>query len=280
MKKLITISATIIISLALLFTGCTAPPVSGLPNTVKTKLDTAIANWNTLYGTNVQADTAWTYEGTIDSTAELDTILDAILSADSAWLPDVDISDPSSATASLLDNVTGLDAQTISDWEDLVESLIQTGMHLVTIDWQKGTDTFTTICVTDDTDIIYDNMLSNAVMVEIKSKAKCFDYQISWLWGSERGRILVYLDCVCVEGQLVACLHTCTAYMSFGDAKVNCKVTKTEDCCYLDYSWAWATPLVTISVQTDNFTLQTSGIGSSGQGSGSCFCCCEEVVVD
>jgi hypothetical protein len=258
MKKLILISSVIIISLALLFTGCVAPPVSGLPNTVKTKLDTAIANWNTLYGTNVQADTAWTYEGTTD----------------------VDISDPSSATASLLDNVTGLDAQTISDWEDLVESLIQTGMHLVTISWQKGSVAFTTTCVTDDTDIIYDNILSNAVMVQTKSKAKCFDYVISWLWGNQRGNILVFLDCVCVEGQLIACLHTCTAYMTLGDAKVNCKVTKTEDCCYLDYSWAWATPLVTISVQTDNFTLQTSGIGSSGQGSGSCYCCCEEVVVD
>jgi len=280
MKKLIFISSVMIISLALLFAGCTAPPVSGLPNAVKTKLDTAIANWNTLYGTNVQADTAWTYEGTIDSTTELDTVLDEILSADSAWLPDVDINDPSAATAILLEDVVGLDSQTISDWEDLVESLIQTGMHLVTINWQKGTDTFTTTCVTDDTDIIYDNMLSNAVMVEIKSKAKCFDYVISWLWGSERGRILVYLDCVCVEGVIVACPYTCTAYMTLGDAKVNCKVTKTEDCCYLDYSWAWATPLVTISVQTDNFTLQTSGIGSSGQGSGSCFCCCEEAVVD
>ena len=279
MKKFILISIVLIISITLLFTGCTAPPVSGLPNTVKTKLDTAIANWNTLYGTNVQADTVWTYEGTIDSTSELDTVLDAILSADSAWLPDVDISDPSSATASLLDNVTGLDAQTISDWEDLVESLIQTGMHFVTINWQKGTDTFTTTCVTDDTNIIYDNMLSNAVMVETKSKAKCFDYVISWLWGSERGRIMVFLDCVCVEGHIVACPYTCTAYMTLGDAKVNCKVTKTEDCCYLDYSWAWASPLVTISVQTDNFTLQTSGIGSSGQGSGSCFCCCEEVEI-
>jgi hypothetical protein len=232
MKKFILISIVLIISITLLFTGCTAPPVSGLPNTVKTKLDTAIANWNTLYGTNVQADTVWTYE-----------------------------------------------AQTISDWEDLVESLIQTGMHFVTINWQKGTDTFTTTCVTDDTNIIYDNMLSNAVMVETKSKAKCFDYVISWLWGSERGRIMVFLDCVCVEGHIVACPYTCTAYMTLGDAKVNCKVTKTEDCCYLDYSWAWASPLVTISVQTDNFTLQTSGIGSSGQGSGSCFCCCEEVEI-
>jgi len=126
MKKLILISSVVVISLALLFTGCVAPPVSGLPNTVKTKLETAIDNWNTLYGTNVQA-TGWSYEGTIDSATELDTILDVILSADSAWLPDVNINDTSSATAVLLQNVTGLDAQTISDWEDLVESLIQTG---------------------------------------------------------------------------------------------------------------------------------------------------------
>jgi hypothetical protein len=147
-------------------------------------------------------------------------------------------------------------------------------MHIVTINWQKGTDTFTTTCVTNDTEIIYDNMLFNAVMVETKSKAKCFDYQISWLWGSERGRIIVNLDCVCIEGHIAACPYTCTAYMTLGDAKVNCKITQTENCCYLNYSWAWATPLVTITVQTDNFTLQTSGIGSSGQGSGSCYCCC------
>jgi len=279
MKKLILISLVLIISLALLFTGCVTTPVSGLPDTVKSKLDTAIANWNTLYGTNVQADPAWTYEGTIDSATELDTILDEILSSTSAWIPDIDINDTSSATAVLLQNVTGLDAQTISDWEDLVESLIQTGMHIVTINWQKGTDTFTTTCVTDDTDIIYDNMLSNAVMVEIKSKKKCFDYVIKWLWGSQRGNILVFLDCVCVEGHIVACPYTCTAYMTLGDAKVNCKITQTEDCCYLNYSWAWATPLVTISVQTDDFTLQTSGIGSSGQGNGSCYCCCEEIEV-
>ena len=279
MKKLILINSVVVICLALLFTGCVAPPVSGLPNTVKTKLETAIDNWNTLYGTNVQA-TGWSYEGTIDSATELDTILDVILSADSAWLPDANINDTSSATAVLLEDVVGLNSQTISGWEDLVESLIQTGMHLVTINWQKGTDTFTTTCVADDTDIIYDNMLSNAVMVEIKSKKKCFDYVISWLWGNQRGNILVFLDCVCVEGHISACPYTCTAYMTLGDAKVNCKITQTEDCCYLNYSWAWATPLVTISVQTDNFTLQTSGIGSSGQGSGSCFCCCEEAGVD
>jgi len=274
-KKLVFISLIITISFTVLFAGCVTPPVSGLPNAVKTKLETAIDNWNTLYGTNVQV-TGWSYQGTIDSTAELNTVLDAILSPDSAWLPDINIDDTSSATASLLADITGLDAQTISDWEDLVESLIQTGMHLVTINWQKGTETFTTTCVTDNTNIIYDNMLSNAVMVEAKSKTKCFDYQISWLWGSERGSIIVNLDCVCVEGHIVACPHTCTAYMTLGDAKVNCKITKTENCCFLNYSWAWATPLVTITVQTDNFTLQTSGIGSSGQGSGSCYCCCEE----
>ena len=149
-------------------------------------------------------------------------------------------------------------------------------MHYVTITWQKGQETFTTTCVTDNTDIIYDNMLSNAAMVQFKSKGRCFDYEINWLWGSKRGEITVDLNCICFEGQLISCTHTCIAWMSFGDAKVNCKKTQDENCCYLDYSWAWASPLVTISVQTDNFTLQTSGIVSSGQGSGSCFCCCEE----
>jgi len=148
-------------------------------------------------------------------------------------------------------------------------------MHLVEINWQQGIEIFTTQCITSDTSIVYDNILSNAVLIQSKSKINCLDYTITWIWGSERGRITADLNAICSEtGALLYCNKNCSAYMSLGSAQINCKTKVVENCCVLEYSWAWGTPLVWISVKTDNFTLETSGLGSSGEGSGSCVECC------
>ena len=261
-------------SMSIFLAGCAPPPGGQLPSSVASLLDTALSNWNTNYGNEVQA-TGYTYAGTIDSASERNDILDTMTSPTKAYLPLIDIDNPSTATALLLQDANDVTAQMINSWETTLNTLIQQGMHIITINWTKGANTFTTTCIADNTTIVYDNMLSNAVLVSNVSKKNCLNYTIEWLWGTERGKILADLNCVCMEGHPISCPYTCSAYMTIGDAQINCTTTMDELCCYLNYSWAWGTPLVSISVEVDGFSLKTSGIGSSGNGSGSCFCCCE-----
>lgn len=254
----------------------TATPIpSQLPDAVKNQLETAIYNWNTIYGNNLQA-LSWTYKGIIDTSNEVNSILNQILDPNQAWIPKVNPNQPQLAKAFLLSNQLDLiPLTTRSQWENTVRSLIQTGMHLVEISWQQGIESFTTQCITNDSSIVYDNILSNAVLIQSKFKINCFDYTITWIWGSERGRIIADLNAICSEtGAILYCSKNCSAYMSLGSAQMNCKTKVVGNCCVLEYSWAWGTPLVWISVKTDNFTLETSGLGSSGEGSGSCVECC------
>lgn len=265
----------ILLFLFIMFLTDCAPPSNGqLPSSVISMLDTAIANWNANYGNQVQA-IGYSYVGTIDSAIERNNIIDDITSSDKAFIPLIDINNPSSATALLLQDATGVTAQMINSWKSTLDSLIQQDMHIISINWTKGSLPFTSTCIADDANIIYDNMLSHAVLISNVSKKTCLDYTITWLWGTERGKIEANLDCLCMEGNPISCPHTCTAYMTLGDAKINCTTQKDEFCCYLNYSWAWGTPLVSIEVEIDGFNLKTSGIGSSGNGSGNCFICCE-----
>lgn len=255
--------------------GCISPP-GELPMAALQDLDTAIHNWNQIYGTNVQA-TGYFYRGRIDSVSELNETVTGILDPDRAWIPDIDVNNPASADAKLLSELLPqIRQEALESWESMVRSKVQVGLHIVQINWRKGSETFTTTCVTNDSTIVYDNMLSNAVLVRASSRRDCEDLVIEWLWGGERGRITASLRAVCTGGKVINCERNCSANMSLGSAQVNCKTRVMGNCCILDYSWAWGTPLVWITVKGDNFTLETSGIGSSGEGSGSCTDCCYE----
>jgi len=256
----------------------TPPPPGGLPPAVSSDLNTAISNWNLVYGANVQA-VGWSYRGRINSDSELDAVLSEILDPSRAWIPVVDVGDPLLANAELLSEfLPQISPEVLEGWEDTVKSLVRIGLHLVQIEWRKGNQSFTTTCVTDDSAIVYDNMLSNAALVESNYRRTCLDYVIRWLWGGERGRITIQLWAICRDGVVVNCNKDCSASMSLGSAKVNCSTRVSGNCCILDYSWAWGTPLIWITVEADQFTLKTSGIGSSGEGSGSCVDCCYEEV--
>ncbi len=270
---------TLLILLAVFSLGGCISPSGELPVAVLEDLDSAIKNWNQIYGTSVQA-TGYFYQGRIDSVFELDETVAGILDPDRAWIPDIDVSGSASADARLLSELLPqVRSEALENWRSMVKSRVQVGLHIFQIDWRKGNETFTTTCVTNDSTIVYDNMLSNAVLVGASSRRNCEDFVIEWLWGRERGRITVSLWAVCKDGKVVNCERNCSANMSLGSAQVKCKTRVVGNCCILDYSWAWGTPLVWITVKGDNFTLETSGIGSSGEGSGSCTDCCYEEVL-
>ena len=125
-------------SLLLILAGCSQIPSpnqipSQLPDAAKNQLETAISNWNQIYGMNAQA-LKWTYRGRIDTNNDLTTIVNQILSPDLAWIPSVNPQQPGTTRAFLLSNqINQIPDSNRFQWENTVKSLIQVGMHVVQI---------------------------------------------------------------------------------------------------------------------------------------------------
>ncbi|WP_369019183.1 hypothetical protein QBE54_04640 [Thermatribacter velox] len=256
--------------------GTSVSPQSeeGLPSGLRSLLDEALANFNQYYG-NIGTALSYSYLGTIRDVAQKQEVIAEITDPLMARVPKITFED-----TLFSGNIVSLQNETISqtelnEWRNLVSSLIGVGMHLVRIYWRANGEDFSTLCVATAEDIVYDNILSNMVIVEgQEQKLRCLDYTIYWLWGGERGKIIAEVTASC-DG-VINCGRHCSASMTLGEARINCRTRVQGNCCVLEYSFAWATPLVQISVSTDEFTLRTSGLGSSGEGNGNCSDCCEQ----
>jgi hypothetical protein len=246
----------------------------GLPSGLRSLLDEALANFNQYYG-NIGTALSYSYLGTIGDVAQRQEVITEITNPLMARVPKITFED-----TLFSGSIISLQEETISqaelnEWQNLVSSLIGVGMHLVRIYWQANGEEFSTLCVATAEDIVYDNILSNMVIVEgQEQKLRCLDYTIYWLWGGERGKIIAEVTASC-DG-VINCGRHCSASMTLGEARINCQTRTQGNCCVLEYSFAWATPLVQISVDSDGFTLRTSGLGSSGEGNGNCSDCCEQ----
>jgi len=246
----------------------------GLPSGLRSLLDEALANFNQYYG-NIGTALSYSYLGTIGDVAQKQEVITEITNPLVARVPKITFED-----TLFSGSIISLQEETISqaelnEWQNLVSSLIGVGMHLVRIYWRANGEEFSTLCVATAEDIVYDNILSNMVIVEgQEQKLRCLDYTIYWLWGGERGKIIAEVTASC-DG-VINCGRHCSASMTLGEARINCQTRTQGNCCVLEYSFAWATPLVQISVDSDGFTLRTSGLGSSGEGNGNCSDCCEQ----
>ena len=247
-----------------------------LPKKPSLQLEAAIKGWNKNYGTKVKA-LGWSYEGRVSSPKERKDAVLAMTSPDRVWMPHGDPAKSVRMTAQRVADHPEIPVAVLAKWQRSVGKLVTTGLHIMKIEWQKGTKKFSTVCVADGNALIYDTMLFNASLVT--SHHSCFYMQIQWIWGSKRGEITADLQAKCQNGVPVVCNSNCNAWMTLGDAKINCSTKKVKNCCVLSYSYAWGTPLVTIKVSKNGFTLSTSGIGSSGMGSGTCSDCCPESAV-
>ncbi len=260
------------------------PPLPGAIDSIN---EASLQNWNDSYGASVVM-TDWTYVGVIDDEAERDQIVADLTATDTAWFPVVSTAAPDDITIATIDDFPGLITQNeIDAWQSEVDSLVEVGHYVITIDWTEGTDTYQTTCIADDNTLVYDSMLFGVSGGELRVVSavttKCLDYRMWWIWQKDdgwenwtRGYIRANLITVCEDHMPVSCDSDCTASMTLGDAKIKCKTSKVDNCCKLEFNWAWTTSfLKSIKVEADGYSLTIEGsFGSSASGNGSCTYCC------
>ena len=245
---------------------------ASLPPEAAKTLETAIEAWNSIYGMKVHAK-GWSYEMKISSLKDLGRVLENLTDRNQTWFPDIDISRPQEIRVSRLTDSDSTQ-RPFAVWRSDLAKIVKVGHHVARLTWLNGDHQFSTLAITNVSTVIYDSMLSNAIIVQQRKGS--FELRIGWIWEKyyppekfTRGLITADVKPQCIRASPSACLPACYAVLQLGDAKINYKVVKTRDSCKLDFSWAFATSyLKKIKVGVDKFTLEVEGyLGSSGMGS-------------
>jgi len=238
-------------------------------------LNTAMTNWNTLYGTNVTMN-SWSEVGTISNTNERDSIVGVLTDTSTVYVVTGNPMVPDSVTAV---SINLAHDTLLTQWNTMVDTLVEIGQTIISIQWQfnaTGT-TFnsTTVCTSDS--IVFDPMLSTIVIIDNNggndlSKVTSGGFDIQWIWGGQRGRI--WWSVTCVGAPPPVCSSDCGGWMILGEADCKCmEVPVAGNNCKIQYGWAWRTPTGSIKITWNaakgKFDVSVTGLGSSGKGNGS-----------
>lgn len=257
-----------------------------LPQAARQRIDTALKNWNTNYGANVIA-VSWSYESTITTEQQRLDALNEITDPAKAWLPTGDYTVASSVSAQRIIEDTSIKQPVIDSLKTVLNSQFKIGHYKVRVNWLKGTQSFTTLLIANDSVPVYDNMFGNIALVsqEVNSLVavtkQCLNLTIYWIWGGVRGKITASVTTNCdANGYVISCDKDCFAYCTLGEAKIECttQIVGNGRCCQLSYSWAWAVGFKSIKVKVGGGGFEIVGIlGSGGAANGSCTVCCDPV---
>lgn len=159
-----------------------------MPVAARQIVEKAIKNWDSLFATHVTA-VSWDFEGKITTQTQRTDVVTELTDPAKVWML---TGNPAIDTSVSADPITGDPSITkaqLDSFHHVIEALVKVGQYTVRIHWQKGTQNFTTLCVTNDTSIVYDNMLStirlipkfpvNGLTVQTKT---CVNLIIPWIW--------------------------------------------------------------------------------------------------
>ncbi|HPF12343.1 MAG TPA: hypothetical protein PKW08_12995 [Flavobacteriaceae bacterium] len=266
----------------MLLAACESHTKDDLPTKPKDQLEAALTNWNTYYGSDIRSE-GWSYEDSLDDEEDRKEAVDLMTDASTTWFPSIAFTDTTYTTKAVqLRDDPSVTQAAIDDWKSKVDGDAKVGQHLLKLQWKSVSDgkSFVSYCLADDDKLIYDSMLMNASRVHPSNS--CFSYKMWWAWEGDdpanwtRGSIYADVTPTCRNGVPITCDKNCTASMTLGEAKINCTSTIVDNCCSMEYSWAWACGFKSVKVAADGFTLEVEGIiGSGGSGNGSCTRCCE-----
>lgn len=244
-----------------------------LPIDARITLEKAIKGWNySPYGERGRIE-GWNYERRISTEKERESVLGRLLDPERAHFPDLGNESKLVRLLRLVE-VKSISKESIVAWQREIANFVQIGQHVVNLRWREGVKRFATLTVTNNSTVVYDTILSNVVLA--RQKKGSFVTYFGWIWqynepneNFTRGKIEANVTPRCGNGSLLACDKNCSAYLTLGDAKINCRC-KEERFCNVDYSYAWKTGFNRIKVGIDRFTLEVEGVlGTGGNGNGS-----------
>ncbi len=258
---------------AVLITGCFQLPKA--PDSIKTRVNNVIEKWNNLYANELEI-ISWNYEGILDDPVKYQEVLALLTDPDSVRIVHTDITDPGLLSLLLLSAVP---ADSQKEFKESVEGLVEIGQHLVKLKWKAPAsgEEFVTTALVEEDNIVWDSILGSVVEEEFEitpAGGKSGEVTIKWFWGAERGSISWSLEC---SGPPLQCSYDSKAKMTSGEARIETRLVKTEECCTLYYGWAYRTPTGSISIdwnpETNQYDIEVSSWGSTGSGQGILECC-------
>ena len=260
------------------------------------KLTESISQWNKHLGYSVQAVSSQ-YIGEILNETNRQSIVAAITD-ESAWAPYGNVGSWKTVSAQQLKYFTYDSHQHFLK----IDSLLEIGHSLYTIQWTKGSKNFSSLAVFDGDELVYDNMLTNTMVPESTTPVSttnpssnggygCDDpgeerwVKASWLWGSTRGeaRIDVDLDCECETGdcEVFTTTENNKAWFHLGsaEAKVKWMDSPNKDRCVkyaglLLMKGPMATVSYSFDVKIGKFDVKVEGIGCHYTKSFTTTLCC------
>lgn len=274
MKIRVLIMVLVISAVVIAVSAC-SPKLPTAPTSIGEYVSNVKSIWNERFGSSLLFE-SWVYLGMIDSSQKHDSVLSDLTDSDEVFLVNVSKDHSDKLTPVSLSTLSNEEKQ---EWENVVKNLIKQDQHVVQIRWKdilSGEDLYSTALV-DENGMVWDSVMGSVVveeMVLLTSSRREGSVIIKWIWGAERGKISWSLDC---GGPPLECSYESEARMSSGEARIEARLDKTDECCILHYGWAYRAPTGSIKInwnpESMEYDVEVSSWGSTGSGKGVYECC-------
>lgn len=258
------------------------------------QLDKGIDRFNNYYGGTVYC-TGWNFLVDIADEPTRQAVLKYLVL--NSYFPTGSYKDPKTLVPATIADDPSLEAQDLIDLYTQIDNSIDIGdsVGLATF-LSADVGAFLNVVVYDANAVVYTPLLgevrvpglggvggglaapSGAVGQAAPGPVDTWSGGTSYLWGSDAETFDAKIEAVCKDGQLIDCTHKCDAASGFlASAEIGCKEVETaENCCKLQYEYAWATGFKSVEVTGGGTGVKVTGyIGQSGGGSGSLLACCD-----
>lgn len=283
-------------------------PAGEISKIAKMQLDSAFANWSKTFNQADVKPVSYAYKGQLINDAGRQEIIKQIISGNSyvsqyngiekqsLQVKQLSAVKDEKVTTGMGDDAT---TQTVaSSLNSALDTLVKVGQAYAEIHWKGNGKEFTSICVFNAQGIVYDNMLSNIILVEDNSTGANLSDQpeaketmaaagasatrtytvvnltIKGLWPlTHRGWIKVTHAIHYKDGKIFANSCTANGSMTLGSADAKAQNFKrTNGYSQITWAYGWATPTASFKIGfnkgSGKFEASVSGIGSKGSGAG------------
>lgn len=249
-----------------------------LPQAVQNQLDLSKANLNQYLNGDLQIDQVIVL-GKVSTNKGIALAQNALSDKEST-IAFGNIKDQKSVVVAKMKNLYS--GETLTTTQKNIKQVTAEGIKLddilVEITWINKGQKFTTLCIYRNSGIVWDNVLSGLIMMDVNGNTEISNegqskitsrwykqwWTASWLWGSDRGEI-GYQITIYYTGSTVSNTDVSDwGYMSLGSARSESKVTKeTGSYGQCRYALGLCTPTGSLSFNSSSFSVSFSGLGSN-----------------